>query len=165
MTVLGYARVSTMGQELDIQVAQLKAAGCQKILFEKESGAKDKRRELSRLLRLLRKGDVVVVPALDRLTRGGPFKMLSLLADITARGATYRSLASLGPTQLTSWAKCWQLWSAISHARPARTSFDGRQLEGSTRNSAALNSVESRNSQRFNRNVPWPAVYQVNASI
>jgi DNA invertase Pin-like site-specific DNA recombinase len=93
MTVLGYARVSTSGQELDIQIAQLKAAGCEAILCEKESGTKVNRRELSRLLRRIRKGDVVVVPALDRLTRGGPFRMLSLLADITARGATYRSLA------------------------------------------------------------------------
>jgi len=93
MTVLGYARVSTSGQELDIQMAQLKAAGCERILFEKESGANDNRRELSRLLRRLRKGDVVIIPALDRLTRGGPFKMLSVLANITSRGATYRSLA------------------------------------------------------------------------
>jgi DNA invertase Pin-like site-specific DNA recombinase len=36
---------------------------------------------------------VVIVPALDRLTRGGPFKMLSILQDITARGAAYKSLA------------------------------------------------------------------------
>lgn len=93
MTVVGYARVSTSGQELDIQMAQLKAAGCEKILFEKESGANDNRRELSRLLRRLRKGDTVIVPALDRLTRGGPFRMLSVLANITSRGATYRSLA------------------------------------------------------------------------
>jgi len=93
MTVLGYARVSTSGQELDIQVAQLKAAGCETILFEKESGAKVHRRELSRLLRRLRKGDVVIVPALDRLTRGGPFRMLSVLSEITSRGATYKSLA------------------------------------------------------------------------
>jgi DNA invertase Pin-like site-specific DNA recombinase len=93
MTVLGYARVSTSGQELDIQMAQLKAAGCEKILFEKESGANDNRRELSRLLRCLRKDDVVIIPALDRLTRGGPFKMLSVLSEITSRGATYRSLA------------------------------------------------------------------------
>src|SRR5690348_5564453 len=93
MTVLGYARVSTTGQELDIQLAQLKAAGCEEILFEKESGVNDRRRELARLLRRLRKGDTVIVPALDRLTRGGPFRMLSVLADITSRGATYRSLA------------------------------------------------------------------------
>ncbi|WP_316199204.1 recombinase family protein [Bradyrhizobium sp. SZCCHNS2002] len=93
MTVLGYARVSTSGQELDIQLAQLKAAGCEAILFEKESGTKDHRRQLSRLLRRLHRGDVVVVPALDRLTRGGPFKMLLTLEQITSRGATYRSLA------------------------------------------------------------------------
>lgn len=93
MTVYGYARVSTASQELDIQIAQLEAAGCERILSEKESGAKDRRREFCRLLRGLRKGDIVVVPALDRLTRGGPFKMLSVLAEITARGATYKSLA------------------------------------------------------------------------
>jgi DNA invertase Pin-like site-specific DNA recombinase len=93
MTILGYARVSTPSQELDIQISQLKAAGCERILCEKESGAKNRRRELSRLLRILRRGDIVVVPALDRLTRGGPFIMLSILAEITARGATYKSLA------------------------------------------------------------------------
>lgn len=93
MTIFGYARVSTSGQELDIQIAQLEAAGCERILCEKESGVNDHRRELARLLRRLRKGDTVIVPALDRLTRGGPFKMLSILADITSRGVTYKSLA------------------------------------------------------------------------
>ena len=62
---------------------------------EKESGTKDNRRVLSQLLRNLEAGDVVIVPALDRLTRGGPFKMLSVLSEITSRGATYKSLAEL----------------------------------------------------------------------
>ncbi|WP_050387331.1 recombinase family protein [Bradyrhizobium pachyrhizi] len=93
MTIFGYARVSTSGQELEIQIAQLEAAGCERILCEKESGMNDRRRELTRLLRRLRKGDTVIVPALDRLTRGGPFKMLRVLDDITSRGAAYRSLA------------------------------------------------------------------------
>jgi DNA invertase Pin-like site-specific DNA recombinase len=93
MTVYGYARVSTCGQELDIQMAQLSAAGCRTIFREKESGADDCRRELKQLLRRLRRDDVVVVAALDRLTRGGPFKMLSVLQEITSRGASYKSLA------------------------------------------------------------------------
>jgi len=91
--VYGYARVSTYAQELDIQLDQLDAAGCQKIFCEKESGAKDNRRVLNQLLRNLQPGDVVIVSALDRLTREGPFKMLSVLAEITSRGAAYRSLA------------------------------------------------------------------------
>lgn len=93
MTIFGYARVSTPGQELGIQIAQLEAAGCEQILCEKQSGLNDHRRELARLLRRLREGDTVIVPALDRLTRGGPFRMLSILADITSRGARYKSLA------------------------------------------------------------------------
>ena len=93
MPIYGYARVSTCGQELDIQLAQLRVAGCGRIFCEKESGAKDDRRELKRMLRALKAGDVVIVAALDRLTRGGPFKMLSILNDITSRGAAYRSLA------------------------------------------------------------------------
>jgi DNA invertase Pin-like site-specific DNA recombinase len=93
MPIYGYARVSTSGQELDLQLAQLHAAGCQRIFCEKDSGAKDDRRELKRMLKALKPGDVVIVAALDRLTRGGPFKMLSILNDITSRGAAYRSLA------------------------------------------------------------------------
>src|SRR5882757_2152232 len=93
MPVYGYARVSTCGQELDIQFAQLRAVGCTEIFYEKESGAKDDRRAHRRLLRLLRPGDVVIVAALDRLTRGGPFKMLCALDEITSRGASYKSLA------------------------------------------------------------------------
>jgi len=93
MTIYGYARVSTEGQELDIQLNQLKAAGCVRIFWEKESGTKDDRRQLRRVLRTLKAGDVLVITALDRLTRGGPFKTLSLLADITSRKAAYKSLA------------------------------------------------------------------------
>jgi DNA invertase Pin-like site-specific DNA recombinase len=93
MSVYGYARVSTCGQELDIQLAQLRAAGCVEIFCEKESGVKDDRRAHRRLLRQLRPGDVVIVAALDRLTRGGPFKMLCALDEITSRGASYKSLA------------------------------------------------------------------------
>lgn len=93
MPIYGYARVSTSGQELDIQQAQLRAAGCERIYCEKESGAEDDRRELKRMLKALKPGGVIIVAALDRLTRGGPFKMLSILNDITSRGAAYRSLA------------------------------------------------------------------------
>jgi DNA invertase Pin-like site-specific DNA recombinase len=93
MPVYGYARVSTFGQELDLQLAQLRAAGCARIFCEKESGAKDDRRELKRMLKALKPGDVLIVSALDRLTRGGPFKMLSVLNEITSRRAAYKSLA------------------------------------------------------------------------
>lgn len=93
MAVYGYARVSTAGQELDIQLAQLRAAGCGRVFCEKESGTRDDRRELRRMLRALRSDDVVIVAALDRLTRGGPFKTLSILNEITSRRAAYKSLA------------------------------------------------------------------------
>jgi DNA invertase Pin-like site-specific DNA recombinase len=93
MPIYGYARVSRDHQELDIQLADLRAAGCGQIFWEKESALRDDRRELKRMLRRLRPGDFVIISALDRLTRGGVFKMLRVLDDITSRGATYRSLA------------------------------------------------------------------------
>lgn len=93
MPVYGYARVSSGGQELDLQLDQLRAAGCAKVFREKQSGVKDDRAVLARMLSALRPGDTVIVTALDRLTRGGPYKMLSVLQDITGRGASYKSLA------------------------------------------------------------------------
>jgi DNA invertase Pin-like site-specific DNA recombinase len=67
--------------------------GCERILFEKVSGLKDDRAAMKQLLRCLKPGDVVVFPAPDRQTRGGPFKMLRALDEITSRGASYKSLA------------------------------------------------------------------------
>jgi DNA invertase Pin-like site-specific DNA recombinase len=93
MPTYGYARVSTYGQSLEIQLALLRANGCSEILSEKESGARERRPVHRKLLKQLRPGDVVVVCALDRLTRGGPFKMLCALDEITSRGAAYKSLA------------------------------------------------------------------------
>ena len=56
MPVYGYARVSTDGQTLDAQIAQLRAAGAEKVSREKVSGARAERPELARLLRSLAPG-------------------------------------------------------------------------------------------------------------
>lgn len=93
MAILGYARVSTSGQVLDIQELQLRAEGCTKIYAEKQSGISPKRPLLKQLLRDVQPGDVVIFAALDRLTREGPYKTLQALEWITSRGATYKSLA------------------------------------------------------------------------
>ncbi|NKW11181.1 recombinase family protein [Ochrobactrum tritici] len=66
---IGYARVSTRGQDLDQQRAALGAAGCIRIFEEKASGAKRDRPELARVLDHLRAGDVVTITRLDRLAR------------------------------------------------------------------------------------------------
>ncbi|OAS17472.1 recombinase family protein [Paenibacillus oryzisoli] len=66
---IGYARVSTIDQSLDMQIDALNGAGCERLYTEKASGAKDDRKELERALDSLRQGDVFVVYKLDRLAR------------------------------------------------------------------------------------------------
>jgi DNA invertase Pin-like site-specific DNA recombinase len=66
---IGYARVSTADQSLDMQLDALREAGCDRIYTEKASGAKDDREELQKALDTLRQGDVFVVYKLDRLAR------------------------------------------------------------------------------------------------
>ena len=91
MPVYGYARVSTDGQTLDAQIAQLKAAGAEKIFREKVSGARANRPELARLMRGLAPGDVVLVTRLDRLARSTR-DLLNTLAAVAEKGAGFRSL-------------------------------------------------------------------------
>lgn len=70
MALFGYARVSTSEQDLRIQQAALRAAGCQTIRSEKKSGAeRGSRTELQILLDFLREGDTLVVTRIDRLAR------------------------------------------------------------------------------------------------
>jgi len=90
--LVGYARVSTDGQTLDAQQAALKAAGCDKVYAEKESGAKTDRRQLANAIAALAAGDVLLVTRLDRLARS-TCDLLNALATISAKGAGFRSLA------------------------------------------------------------------------
>lgn len=70
MAIYGYARVSTVDQDLAIQEAALKAAGCTVIRAEKKSGAnKEDRKELTTLLEFMRDGDSLIVTRVDRLAR------------------------------------------------------------------------------------------------
>ena len=83
---IGYARVSTLDQNTDLQLHKLKEAGCDKVIVEKASGAKADRPELVRLLAdLLREGDTLVVWKLDRLARSLK-QLIATAEDLKGRG-------------------------------------------------------------------------------
>ena len=90
--ILGYARVSTDAQDLTSQLAQLKAAGCQRVFREKISGATADRPQLRKLLAAVTHGDVVVIPAVDRLSRDTT-DLLVIARDLQKAGAGLRSIA------------------------------------------------------------------------
>lgn len=70
VTIVGYARVSSTGQSLDVQLDKLAAYGCTKVFAEKRSGRQtDSRPELQAALSFLREGDTLVITKLDRMAR------------------------------------------------------------------------------------------------
>ena len=89
---LGYARVSTVGQTLEAQLDQLKAAGCSRVYREKVSGAKVDRKELGKLLKAITAGDQVVVTRIDRLARS-VFELFAIVKKIIDAGGQFLSLA------------------------------------------------------------------------
>ncbi len=90
--IFGYARVSTDAHDLTSQVAQLKAAGCERVFPEKTSGATANRPQLKRLMASVGQGDVVIIPAVDRLSRDTT-DLLVIARDLQNAGAGLRSLA------------------------------------------------------------------------
>ncbi|WP_445818748.1 recombinase family protein [Aliarcobacter butzleri] len=73
---IGYARVSTLDQNLDLQIDALNQAGCKKIFQEKITGTKLKREQLQNAIDYLRAGDVLVIWKLDRLGRSATWEHL-----------------------------------------------------------------------------------------
>lgn len=88
---IGYARVSTQDQNNAAQIAALHVAGCTRLFEEKASAGRWDRPELHRLLDHLRKGDVLVVWKLDRLSRSLK-DLLTLLEKVERAGAGFVSL-------------------------------------------------------------------------
>ena len=89
---IGYARVSTLDQKLDLQMQALKKAGCSKIFREKVSGASRDRPELKRMLDQIRDGDIIVVWKLDRLARSTR-DLLDTMEFIRESGGQFQSIS------------------------------------------------------------------------
>ena len=89
--LLGYARVSTDGQDHALQLDALRQAGCDKLFIETASGTKACRAELARLLDTARAGDQIVVWRLDRLGRSLKH-LIDLSEQLQQRGVGLRSL-------------------------------------------------------------------------
>lgn len=122
--LIGYARVSTDDQDLRLQRAALKAAGCRRMFDEKASSAKRDRPELARLFDQIRDDDVMVVTRLDRLARSTK-DLLDLAEKLNEAGAGLRSLAEpwadttspAGRMVLTVFAGIAEFERALIHQR------------------------------------------------
>ena len=91
--LVGYARTSTADQKagLEAQVAEMKAAGCEELFVEQVSSVQ-RREELEKALKFIRKGDILVVSKLDRLARSIP-DLVRIIETLEAKQATLRILA------------------------------------------------------------------------
>ncbi len=89
--LIGYARISTQEQHLDLQRESLRDAGCQKIFDDIISGSRAERPGLLRMLEELREGDTLVVWKLDRLGRSVR-QLVNLVSELQKRGVQFKSL-------------------------------------------------------------------------
>jgi len=89
--LIGYARVSTRDQSLDLQNEALTKAGCEKLFDDKISGSRAERPGLAKALEILRKGDTLVVWKLDRLGRSVK-NLVDLVGELHKQGVQFKSL-------------------------------------------------------------------------
>jgi len=132
--LIGYARVSTDDQDLRLQRAALKDAGCKRTFEEKVSGAKRDRLELAKMIEQLRDDDTVVVTRLDRLARSTR-DLLDIAEKLKEVGAGLRSLAEpwadttspAGRMVLTVFAGIAEFERELSTSAPAAGGWQPRQ--------------------------------------
>ncbi len=111
--LIGYARVSTGGQDLAAQRAALGAAGCAEIVEETGSGAARARPALASLLARLRPGDTLVVARIDRLARSLAH-LLEVIGALRAKGVGFRSLGDPIDTAGPSGTLVLQILGAVA---------------------------------------------------
>lgn len=111
---VGYARVSSSGQSLDVQQAKLKEAGCEKVFEEKRSGkSADARPELQRLLEFVREGDVVHITKLDRLARSVR-DLLNIVAQFDQKQVGFKVLDQSIDTTTPEGKMTYQILGAVA---------------------------------------------------
>lgn len=126
--LIGYARVSTHDQNLELQLDALKAAGCESVFEDKTSGTRAARPGLTQALEQVRKGDTLVVWRLDRLGRSLRH-LIEVVAGLEQRGVGFRSL---------------------------QESIDTTNSGGSSSSTSSVHWRSS--SETSSRSVPWPGL-------
>ncbi|MCU7850259.1 MAG: recombinase family protein [Candidatus Thiodiazotropha sp. (ex Lucinoma kastoroae)] len=111
--LVGYARVSTLSQSLDLQIKALKEAGCNKIFTDVASGAKAARPGLKDAEMVLREGDTLVVWKLDRLGRSIQH-LIESINTLKEKGIGFRSLQEAIDTQTSGGKLIFHIFSALA---------------------------------------------------
>jgi len=88
MSIIGYARVSSIGQSLDIQMDKLNHYGCEKVFSEKLTGTTADRPELKTCLEYLREGDILVITKIDRLARS-TYHLTKIVNELNEKGVDF----------------------------------------------------------------------------
>ncbi len=102
---LGYARVSTTGQDYETQINKLKAEGCEEIFSEKQSGKQaDNREQLQACIKFARKGDTLIITKLDRLARSMG-DLWAIVRELDAKGVGFKVLDQAGMDTTTPTGK------------------------------------------------------------
>lgn len=110
---VGYARVSTSDQRLDLQLDALDAAGCKRTFSDEASGAKSDRVGLQEALQFVREGDVLIVWRLDRLGRSLK-DLVSRVDELRERGVGFRSLTEGIDTTSPAGKLTFHLFGALA---------------------------------------------------
>jgi DNA invertase Pin-like site-specific DNA recombinase len=111
--LIGYARVSTMDQNLDLQTDALKLAGCEQIFTDKITGTKFERPQLSELKKILRAGDTIVVWKLDRMGRGLR-DLINLMREFDEQKIGFKSLTEGIDTTTTTGKLIFHIFGALA---------------------------------------------------
>jgi DNA invertase Pin-like site-specific DNA recombinase len=111
--LIGYARVSTHEQTLNLQRDALVKAGCNKIFTDTASGAKAERKGLEEALSYVRKGDTLVVWRLDRLGRSLPH-LITTMTDLEEQGIGFKSLTENIDTTTSGGKLIFHIFGALA---------------------------------------------------
>jgi DNA invertase Pin-like site-specific DNA recombinase len=111
--LVGYARVSTHDQNMDLQTDALTAAGCDRLFIEKASGAQRDRPELQAALDYARAGDSIVVWRLDRLARSLG-QLIETVGDLEQRGIGFRSLTESMDTTTSGGKLIFHIFASLA---------------------------------------------------
>lgn len=111
--LIGYARVSTTDQTLDLQKDALEKAGCARIFTDTASGSKAERTGLDEALSHLREGDTLVVWRLDRLGRSLPH-LIETITTLNNRGIGFKSITEAIDTTTSGGKLIFHIFGALA---------------------------------------------------